>query len=215
MVDDHPMKVRALPGLLALAALAVGLAASPAQAATSQGCSGSLASAAAGGVPLGTLTVPGPGGTTASPFRLLWGEAVTWNGQTSEPVTTGTWQLTVQHPSWLFALGELLSGHQHGLTGTFESGGGAATFTNSFTPSSIEPVTLPGRYDVAFAVNGSGGVQCAGTLAVQVIDSPFRNPLFWLAFLLTVAGLVMLFFFGITKLTRPAYIRSNEREGVR
>jgi uncharacterized iron-regulated membrane protein len=52
-------------------------------------------------------------------------------------------------------------------------------------------------------------------LAVQVIDSPFRNPLFWLAFLLTVAGLVMLFFFGITKLTRPAYIRSNEREGVR
>jgi len=48
-----------------------------------------------------------------------------------------------------------------------------------------------------------------------VIDSPFRNPLFWLAFLLTLAGLVMLFVFGVTKLTRPVYIRNGEREGVR
>jgi hypothetical protein len=207
------MTWRAVPGVVVLSALAVVLLASPARAATSQGCSGSISSTSVANVPLDTVAVPGTGGTIPSPFRLLWGDPVTWTGQTPQPVTTGTWQLTVQHPSWLFTLGELVTGHQHGLNGTFDSGQGATTFTNSFTPSSIEPVTLPGKYEVAFAVTGSGGVQCTGTMSVQVIDSPFRNPLFWLAAILTVAGLVMLFFFGITKLTRPVYVRANDREG--
>ena len=140
---------------------------------------------------------------------------MSWTGQTAQPVTTGTWRLTVAHPAWLFALGELVSGHPHGLSGTFTTGQGAQSFTNSFTPSAIEPVTLPGTYDVAFTVTGAGGVLCTGTLSVRVVDSPFRNPLFWLAFLLTVAGLVMLFVFGVTKLTRPVYVRSADREAVR
>jgi len=209
------MRLRVLPGAVVVAALAVCLSASPAQAATSQGCSGSLASSGPADATVDQVAVPGAAGTAARPFRLLWGEPVTWSGTSDQPVTTGTWQLTVQHPSWLFDLGELLTGHQHGLTGSFTSGAGATQFTNSFTASDTEPVTLPGRYDVAFAVTGSGGVQCTGTLAVEVVDSPFRNPIFWLAFLLTVAGLVMLYFFGVTKLTRPVYVRPEQRESVR
>jgi hypothetical protein len=215
MDDDPSMKFRALPGLVVLPLVVVGVLASPAHAATSQGCSGSLSSEAAQAAPLDTVSVPGPGATTKDPFRLLWGDPVTWTGQTAQPVTTGTWRLTVERPSWLFALGQLVSGHPHGLSGTFDTGQGAQTFTNSFTPSDIEPVTLPGTYDVAFSVTGDGGVQCTGTLTVRVIDSPFRNPLFWLASLLAVAGLVMLFAFGVTKLTRPVYIRSGEREGMK
>ena len=209
------MKFRALPGLVVLPLVLVGVLASPSSGATSQGCSGTVASVAAQGVPLDTVDLPGPGGSTKDPFRILWGDPVTWTGQTAQPVTTGTWRLTVQHPAWLFALGELVSGHPHGLNGTFDTGQGGQSFTNSFTPSAIEPVTLPGTYDVAFTVTGDGGVECTGTLSVRVIDSPFRNPLFWLAFLLTLAGLVMLFVFGVTKLTRPVYIRNGEREGVR
>ena len=76
-------------------------------------------------------------------------------------------------------------------------------------------MTLPGAYDVAFTVTGDGGVLCTGTLVVRVVDSPFRNPLFWLASLLTIAGLVLLFAFGVTKLTRPVYVRNDDREGVR
>ena len=215
MVDDPPMRFRALPGLVVLPLVVVGVLATPAHGATGQGCSGTLSSVTAQSAPLGTVTVPGPGGTSKDPFRLLWGEPVTWTGQTAQPLTTGTWRLTVQHPAWLFGLGELLSGHSHGLSGSFDTGQGGQTFTNSFTPSAIEPVTLPGTYDVAFAVAGDGGVLCTGTLSVRVVDSPFRNPLFWLALLLTVAGLVMLFVFGVTKLTRPVYVRSSEREGVR
>jgi hypothetical protein len=209
------MKARALPGLLVLSLLLVVLSASPAHGASGQGCSGTVSSAGAQGVSLDTVTVPGPRGTNTDPFRILWGEPVTWTGQTAQPMTTGTWQLSVDHPSWLFALGEFIAGHPHGLSGTFDSGQGGTTFTNSFTPSSIEPVTLPGTYKIAFTVTGSGGARCAGTMVVRVLDSPFRNPFFWLASLLAAAGLTMLFAFGVTKLTRPVIIRAGDREDVR
>src|ERR1700683_4407833 len=163
--------------------LLVGPLASPAHATTSQGCSGSVSSVDDQGAPLDKITVPGPGGTNASPFRLDWAEPVTWTGQTSQAMTNGTWQLSVQDPSWLFALGELVTGHIHGLNGTFNTGQGASSFTNSFTPSSIEPVTLPGKYEAALTVTGKIGVQCAGSISVRVMDNPGRNPLWWLAFL--------------------------------
>ncbi len=207
------MTWRVIPCVFVLTALAVGVLASPAAAATSQGCSGSLASTTGSGAPLDSVAVPGTSGTTAHPFRLLWGTPTTWQGQSALPVTTGTWHVAVQNPSWIFALGQLVSGHQHGLSGTFATGGGGTTFTNSFTPSDTEPITLPGKYDVAFSVLGDGGVQCTGTISVAVVDSPFRNPIFWLAALLLLAGLTMLFFFGITKLTRPVYVRDTGREG--
>jgi hypothetical protein len=206
------MKVQALVLVAIVTVLLVVPLASPAHAATSQGCSGSISSVDDQGAALDKVAVPGPGGTNASPFRLYWAEPVTWTGQTSQAVTSGTWQLTVQNPSWLFALGELVTGHIHGLNATFDSGQGESSFTNSFTPSSIEPITLPGKYEVSFTVTGNGGVECAGAISVRVMDSPGRNPLWWLALLLIVAGLVMLFVFGLSKLTRPAHIRTTERD---
>jgi hypothetical protein len=206
------MKVLALVLVAIVTLLLVGPLASPALAATSQGCSGSISSGGDQG--LEKVTVPGPSGTNASPFQLYWGEPVTWTGQTSEAMTSGTWRLTVQNPSWLFALGELVTGHTDGLNGTFDSGQRGTSFTNSFTPSSIEPFTLPGKYEVGFTVTGNGGVECTGAISVRVMDSPGRNPLWWLAFILIIAGLVMLFVFGISKLTRPVRITS-EREGTR
>lgn len=207
------MKVRALVLVAIVTVLLAGPLASPAHAATSQGCSGSISSVNDQGASLDKITVPGPSGTNASPFQLFWAEPVSWAGQTPQAVTSGTWRLTVQNPSWLFALGELVTGHIHGLDGTFDSGQGATSFTNSFTPSSIEPVTLPGKYQVGFTVTGSGGVECTGAISVRVMDNPGRNPLWWLAFLLIIAGLVMLFVFGISKLTRPVHVPTTEREG--
>lgn len=194
---------RALVLAAVVAVLLVGPLALPAHAATSQGCSGSLSSA------LDKVTVPGPTGTNSSPFLLYWGQPVDWTGQTDQAMTNGTWRLTVQNPSWLFALGELATGHTHGLSGTFDSGQGGTSFLNSFTPSSVEPVTLPGRYVVTFAVIGQGGAECAGTISVRVMDGPVHNPLWWLAFILIIAGLVMLFVLGISKLTRPVSARKR------
>ncbi len=207
------MKVpRALVLVAIVTVSLVGPMASPARAATSQGCFGSISSVDDQGAPLDKVTVPGPAGTSASPFRLYWGEPLAWTGQTHQPVTSGTWRLTVQDPSWLFALGELVVGHTGGLAGTFDSGQGGSSFSNSFTPSSIEPVTLPGKYDVGFTVTGNGAVECTVAMSVRVMDSPLRNPLFWLAFILIIAGLVMLFVVGISKLTRPDYVRTGEGE---
>ena len=204
------MKVRAIVLLAVAAVLLVGPLASPAGAATSQGCSGSISAVNDQGGPLDKVTVPGPGGSNADPFQLYWAAPVTWTGQTNQAMTSGTWQLTVQNPSWLFALGELVTGHTGGLNGTFDSGQGSSSFTNSFTPSSIEPITLPGRFEVGFTVTGAGGVESAGAISVRVMDSPGRNPLFWLALILIIAGLVMLFVFGVTKVTRPVHVRSLE-----
>jgi hypothetical protein len=192
--------------------LLVGQWATPAHAATSLGCSGSITSVDDKGVPLDTVGVPGPTGTTTSPFKLYWAAPVTWTGQTAQPIASGTWRLTVGSPSVLFALGELLTGHIHGLTGTFNSGAPGTSFTNTFTPSSIEPVTLPGLYKVGFTVTGNGGVACTGVLSVRVMDPPGHNPLWWLAFLLIIAGLVMLVVFGVSKWTRPAYVGASGRE---
>jgi hypothetical protein len=124
-------------------------------------------------------------------------------------MTDGTWRLTVHNASWLFALGELVTSHLHGLAGTFNSGQGGTSFTNSFTPSSIEPVTLPGKYEVGFTVSGSGGVKCTGVISVRVMDPPGHNPFWWLALILIIAGLVMFFVFGISKWTRPVHARTN------
>jgi hypothetical protein len=204
------MKVLALVLGVVVTVLLVGSLASPAVAATSQGCSGSISSVGSQDASPDKVAVPGPTGTNASPFQLYWAEPVSWTGQTSQPVTTGTWRLTVQNPSWLFALGELVTGHTDGLTGTFDSGQGGTSFTNSFTPSSIEPFTLPGKYEVGFTVTGSGGVECTGAISVRVMDSPGRNPLWWLALILIIVGVVMVFVFGISKLTRPVRVRPGE-----
>jgi len=139
------MKIRALALLATVTVLLGGPLAAPAHAATSQGCAGSISSTGSQNPSLDRVTVPGPGGTNANPFQLYWADPVTWTGHTDAPMTDGTWRLTVHNASWLFALGELVTGHLHGLIGTFNSEGGTS-FTNSFTPSSIEPVTLPGRY---------------------------------------------------------------------
>ena len=211
MADNSHMKVWALALVATVTLLLVGPMAATAQAATSQGCAGTISSAGSQNPSLDKVTVPGLGGTNANPFQLYWADPVTWTGQTYAPVTDGTWRLTVRNASWLFALGELVTGHIHGLSGTFNSGQGGTAFTNSFTPSSIEPVTLPGKYEVGFAVAGNGGVQCTGTISVRVMDPPGHNPFWWLALILIIAGLIMLFVFGISKLTRPVVVRTNDR----
>src|ERR1035438_8387089 len=97
----------------------VGPLAVPGYAANSVGCSGSATSVSDKGVPLDKVSVPGAGGTQSLPFRIMWNGEVTWQGQTDQAITSGTWRLSVQNASWLFALGELVSGHAHGLFGAF------------------------------------------------------------------------------------------------
>jgi hypothetical protein len=202
------MKMRVLVLTAMLTVLLVGPLAAPAHAATSQGCAGSLS---AEGPSVDTVAVPGPGGTNVNPFQLYWAEPVSWRAETDAPMTDGTWRLTVHNSSWLFALGELVTGHIHGLAGTFNSGQGGTSFSNSFTPSAIEPVTLPGKYEVGFTVTGSGGAKCTGTISVRVMDPPGHNPFWWLALLLIIAGLILFVVFGISKLTRPVVVRTNDQ----
>jgi len=205
------MKVRGLVLVAIGTMVLIALLAPPARAATARGCSGSISSVDDKGASLDSVGVPGPGGSDADPFRLYWAAPVTWTGQSAQPVAAGTWRLTVQDPSALFALGELVTGHVHGLNGTFTAAQDGTSFTNTFTPSSIEPVTLPGRYRVGYTVIGTGGVVCTGTISVLVMDPPGRNPLWWLALVLILAGLAMFFVYGLSKWTRPVSARTGER----
>jgi len=211
MADTQGMKMRAPVLVATIAVLLTGPLASPARAATSQGCTGSLSSVDDKGAALDTVSVPGPQGTDSRPFELFWAAPVTWTGQTTQPITTGTWRLSVEQPSVLFALGELVTGHVHGLSGSFATGGTVNSFTNTFTPSNIEPVTLPGLYKVDITVHGAGGATCTAVVSVRVMDPPGRNPLWWLALLLMIAGLVLFVVFGVTKWTRPAVVGPTQR----
>jgi len=94
------MKVRALALAAIAAVLLWGPLAAPADAATSQGCVGSIYSSGGSQNPsLNNITVPGPGGTNANPFQLYWADPVAWTGQTYAPMTDGTWRLTVHNAS--------------------------------------------------------------------------------------------------------------------
>jgi hypothetical protein len=197
------MTVRALWLIPAALVFLVGPLAVPAHAANSVGCSGSASSFNDQGAPIDKVSVPGAGGTQSLPFRIMWNGDVAWQGQTDQTITSGTWRVSVQNASWLFALGELVSGHAHGSSGAFTNDQGQATWGNSFTPSTNEPVKLPGTYEVDFTVSGNGGAQCSGALWVRVVDSPGRTPLWWLSLALIVAALIMFFVFGVSKLTRP------------
>ena len=204
------MTGRALWLIPAALVFLVGPLAVPGYAANSVGCSGSATSVSDKGVPLDKVSVPGAGGTQSLPFRIMWNGEVTWQGQTDQAITSGTWRLSVQNASWLFALGELVSGHAHGLSGAFTNEQSQASWGNSFTPSTNEPVKLPGTYEVGFTVSGNGGAQCSGTLWVKVVDSPGRTPLWWLSLVLIVAALIMFYAFGISKWTRPILTSTGE-----
>ena len=128
------MKVRGLGAAAVIVVSMVGPLAPPAGAATSQGCSGSISSVDSQGAPLEKISVPGPGGSNANPFQLYWGLPLTWTGQSTQAVTSGTWRVKVQHPSWLFGLGELVLGHKDGLAGTFDSAQGGTSFTRFVHP---------------------------------------------------------------------------------
>jgi hypothetical protein len=204
------MRVRAVLLLLTAAAFAVGPLASPAYAATSVGCAGTLTSVNPDNTPLDRVAIPSSGGTDARPFQIMWAGTTTWQGELGQTTAEGIWRVTVEKPSWLFALGELATSHLHGISGTFVTEPGNTTLSGIFVPNTIEPVALPGDYQVGISVAGSGGISCVGTVSVRVLDSPGRTPMWWLAFLLVIAGLAMFFVFGLSKWTKPIRTRPDE-----
>ena len=204
------MRLRACLLALAVATFLVGPLASPAYAATSAGCAGVLTSYRPDGTPLDKVAIPSSEGTDARPFQLMWAGSTTWQGQLDQTTTDGTWRVSVQDPSWLFAFGELVTGHVHGLSGTFANEPGDSPLSSLFVPNTIEPVALPGTYQVGITVTGNGGANCTGALSVSVVDSPGRTPMWWLAFVLVIAGLAMFFVFGLSKWTKPVRIRTDE-----
>ena len=103
-----------------------------------------------------------------------------------------------------------MTGRLHGLSGTFVTEPGNTTLSGIFVPNTIEPVALPGVYQVGIRVTGEGGASCLGTLAVRVVDTPGRTPMWWLAFILVVAGLAMFFVFGLSKWTKPVRARPSD-----
>jgi hypothetical protein len=204
------MRVRALLLLLTAAAFVVGPLASPADAATSVGCAGTLTSVGPDGTPVDSVAIPSSGPAGARPFQMTWTGSTTWQGQLAQTTTAGTWRVSVEKPSWLFTLGELVTGHLHGMSGTFVTEPGNSPLSGFFVPNTIEPIALPGTFQVGISVTGEGGASCTGTVAVRVIDSPGRTPMWWLALILVIAGLVMFFVLGLSKWTKPVRTRPGD-----
>ncbi len=182
----------------------------PAHAATTTGCSGTAVSFSDRGIPLDKVSAPGPGGTQARPFQIMWAGNIEWNGQTAQVIQHGSWRVTVRNSSLLFRLGELATGHPNGVSGSIVNDGGLTTRNGTFAPSSKVPVMFPGTYVVTILATGQNGATCTGTVWVKVVNSPTGTPLFWAATILILIALIMLAYIGYTKWIGPLLTRKGD-----
>jgi hypothetical protein len=197
------MKVRVLMVVPFALAVFFGPFATPADAATSSGCSGSALSFSNRGIPLDKAAAPGTGGTEDRPFQIMWNGSIEWNGQTDQVIKNGSWRVNVQSSFLLFRIGELASGHPNGVSGSIGNESGATTKSGRFVPSSKVPIMFPGTYLVTIVATGEGGAACTGTVWVKVVDSPTGTPLFWAALVLILIAIIMLALIGYTKWIGP------------
>ena len=197
-----PSRLRSLAVLtaatLALASLATP-AATPAGAADATGCSGSATSFTDDGTLLDTASAPGARGTQADPFHLDLKGTVAWEGKTVTVVKNGRYRVTVQ--SFTVASGKV--GNADGKkawAGTEDVGERLGTIP-LLGPllKNVNP-TLTMKVDYAVS---SKRAACNGTVYVKIGDDPTFSPLWFLAVVLLIVALALLFwpgvFFGQTR----------------
>ncbi len=207
---NQDRRLRILWLLPAALFLIAGPLATSAHAATTTGCSGTAVSFSDRGIPLDKVSAPGPGGTQARPFHIMWAGNIEWNGQTAQVIQHGRWRVTVRNSSLLFRLGELATGHPNGVSGSIVNDGGLTTRNGTFAPSSKVPVMFPGTYVVTILASGQTGATCTGIVWVKVVDSPAGTPLFWAATILILIALIMLAYIGYTKWIGPLLTRKGD-----
>lgn len=165
-----------------VAVVAVPLAATAVEA---TGCSGAVTTFDASGAVLGSVDVPGEGGTQADPLPVDPAGTVEWSGSTEQVITNGTWSLTVGGV-------RVAGGEAENADGETTAGG-----TESLAEA-LGPVQWVLRGSMAIPVSGrfSGdGGTCQGSGWITGTGPATSSPIFWAGLALGATGLMM--FIGV------------------
>ena len=151
-----PMVV--LGGLLLLALAVPAMAAEPAGATLTDGCTVSAISTDAGGDELGTLTGPATS-SPDQPFVVDRAGEVAWEG-TAPLIQSGTYGLSVFGvPVW---------------GGEFTNDDGLTSASGTVKVADVLPVDLVGLFEVSGSVKGEGGA-CEGSAWVKLAGDPITS----------------------------------------
>ncbi len=147
------------------------------------GCTLDISSTDSAGGPLDTAGgAPGggQGGTQSAPFLVDWDGTVSWNG------TSGA-QVFMDH-SW----GVSVYGIPTPVRGGDPNTGGDTTGDGSTGVGENAPFPLVGVFYVSGEINGAAGTHCDGNGWFKLNGNPFASIPFWIAVLIAVIGLVLL-----------------------
>jgi hypothetical protein len=145
-------------GLLLIALATPAVAAEPAGATLSEGCTIAATSTDDGGTELGTLTGPAAS-SPQEPFVVDRAGEVAWEG-TAPLIAGGTYSLSVYGlPVW---------------GGEFTNDEGLTAASGTVTVADILPVDLVGLFQVSGSVGGEGGT-CEGSAWVKLAGDPLTS----------------------------------------
>jgi hypothetical protein len=165
--------VIAAGGFLLLALAVPALAAEPAGATLSQGCTIAAASTDGSGDELGTLTGPATS-SPDQPFVVDRAGDVAWEG-TAPLIESGTYGLSVFGlPIW---------------GGEFTNEDGLTSASGTVKVADVLPVDLVGLYEVSGSVKGEGGT-CEGSAWVKLAGDPLTSIPGLVGIVLTVLGAI-------------------------
>lgn len=175
--------------LIAAAVLAAGLLvtmAAPVGAAEASGCSGSGVSFADDGGRLDTAAAPGRGGTKEDPFDVVSDGQVKYTYDVDAPVAGGTWKVKINTGLVPISFGGDISDSSD------QSGRGVEYLEEHLQVGGFAPLT--GLLKVDIEATGPSGETCIVSGWLELHDSVFTTPLFYLALVMMLLGIFLLGF---------------------
>ena len=184
---------RAVAATVTMVLVGGGVFAGVAAAADASGCQGRAVSFDSSGIPVSDAKAPGAGGTQNDPLVVVGDGRVDWSGSTDSVIKNGSWSVKVS-PANAGLVGErffdLFSGSL--FSGDIDNESGKRSTSGSKDVSEFTTTSfLTGVYKVKWSATGNGAA-CTGTAFIELAESPWKSPMFYIAILMLLIGLGVL-----------------------
>ncbi|HUV11171.1 MAG TPA: hypothetical protein VMX12_09345 [Acidimicrobiia bacterium] len=180
---------RTIRPCLAVAVFSVGLfgaLAPPAGAADASGCNGSGTSLDSDGIRIDSATAPGRGGTKGNPFDVTADGEVRYRYDVQSPVAGGTWKVKIDTGLFPVSFGGDISQRSS------QSGSGVEPLKKHLQIGGFAP--LAGLIKVDIEATGPSGGTCVVSGWIKIHESVFTTPVFYLALIFLLLGILVLFY---------------------
>lgn len=160
--------------------LSLVLASGAAAAELSEFCFVEAQSFAAGDEPIDFMAAPGAGGTLADPFDVELAGGVEWIAASQGPITNHNWRVHV------YGVPIMFGGDENEEEDT-EADGAVGV------GEALAGIPITGLFQVSGSIEGEGG-SCSGSAWIRLLGNPVFSVLSIVGYILTLLGLLTLFF---------------------